>query len=81
MMKKSRKLACYVVNSNIVIDSFPTLQISSGIITLFENIYDGKSILIIISNIGEDTIPSFNYVYDVKSVTQPDTVPVLGNNY
>ncbi len=36
------------------IGSLPTLQISLGIIALFEKIYDGQPILIIISNIGED---------------------------
>ncbi len=37
------------------IGSFPTLQISLGIIALFEKIYDGgQPILTIISNIGED---------------------------
>jgi hypothetical protein len=51
-MKKSGKLACHVVNSNIAIGSLPTLQISLGIIALFENIYDGKPILTVISNIG-----------------------------
>jgi hypothetical protein len=38
-MKKSGKLACHVVNSNIAIGSLPTLQISLGIVTLFEKIY------------------------------------------
>jgi hypothetical protein len=61
-MKKSAKLACHVVNSNIAIDSLPTLSISLGIIELFAKIYDGKSIFTVISNIGEDvhcTIPLF----------------------
>ncbi len=45
---------------NIASDSLPTLQISLGIIALFEKIYDGKPILTVISNIGEDiTIPLF----------------------
>jgi hypothetical protein len=43
-----------VVNSNIAIDSFPTLPISLGIVALFEQIYDGKPILTVFSNIGED---------------------------
>ncbi len=54
MMKKSGKLASHVVNSNIAIGSFPTLQISLGIIALFEKIYDVQPILTVISNIGED---------------------------
>jgi hypothetical protein len=40
-----------VLNSNIAVDSLPTLQISLGIIALFEKLYDGKPILPVISNI------------------------------
>ena len=54
MMKKSGKLACHVANSNIAIDSLPTLQISVGIFALFEKIYDGEPIVTVVSNIGED---------------------------
>jgi hypothetical protein len=36
MMKKSGKVACHMVISNIAIDSLPTLQKSLGIIALFE---------------------------------------------
>jgi hypothetical protein len=43
-----------VVNSNIAIDTLPTLQISVGVIALFEKIYDGEPILTAVSNIGED---------------------------
>jgi hypothetical protein len=59
MMKKSAKLARHVVNSKIAIDSLPTLQISLGIIMLFEKIYYSELILTVISNIGEEvrTIP------------------------
>ncbi len=53
-MKKSAKLARYVVNSNIAIDSLPTLQISLGIIALLEKIDDRELILTVISNIGEE---------------------------
>jgi hypothetical protein len=53
-MKKSGKRACLVVNSNIAIDSLPTLKISLGIVALFEQIYDGESILTVVSNVGED---------------------------
>jgi hypothetical protein len=52
--EKSAKLACHVVSSNIAIDSLPTLQISLGITAIFEKIYDGEQILIVISSIGED---------------------------
>ncbi len=41
-------------NSNIAIDSSPTLQISLEILALFEKIYDGEPILTVVSNIGED---------------------------
>jgi hypothetical protein len=34
--EKSGKLVCHVVNSNIAIDTFPTLQISVGLRALFE---------------------------------------------
>jgi hypothetical protein len=52
-MKKSGKLTCHVVNSNIAFDSSPTLQISSEIVALFEKIYDGEPILTVVSNNGE----------------------------
>jgi hypothetical protein len=42
------------VNSNTVIGSLPTLQISLVIVALFEKIYDGEPILTVVSNIGED---------------------------
>ena len=65
-MKKSAKLECQVVNSNIAIGSLPTLQISLGIVALFEKIYDGEPILTVVLNIWEDvhctlhcTIPLF----------------------
>ncbi len=81
-MKKSAKFARNVVNSNIAIASLPTLQISLGIIALLEKIYDRELILTVISNIGEEVhYRCFNQVYDVKRVTQPDTVPLLGNNH
>jgi hypothetical protein len=54
MMKKSAKHARHVVNSNIAIDSLPTLQISLGSIALFEKMYDREPILTVISNIGEE---------------------------
>jgi hypothetical protein len=53
-MKKSGKLACHVVNSNIAIGCLPTLQISLATIALFENIDDGKPILTVFSNIEEE---------------------------
>jgi hypothetical protein len=53
-MKKSVKLACHLVISNIAIGSFLTVQISLATIALFEKIYDGKPILTVFSNIEED---------------------------
>jgi hypothetical protein len=53
-MKKSVKPACHEVNLNIAIGSLPKLQISLGIVALFEKIYDGVPILTVFSNIGED---------------------------
>jgi hypothetical protein len=44
-MKKSAKLECHVVNSNIAIGSLPTLQTSHGWLALFEKIYYGDPIL------------------------------------
>jgi hypothetical protein len=52
-MKKSVKLACHVVNSNIDNGALPTLQISLGNVALFEKIYDDGPILTVFSNIGE----------------------------
>ncbi len=61
-----------MVNSNVAIDSLPTLQIPLRIVALFEKIYDGESILTFFSNIGEDVHYScFNKGYYVKSVSQP----------
>jgi hypothetical protein len=53
-MKKSGKLTCHVVNSNIAIGSLPTLQTSVGMLALFEKIYCEVLILTVFSNIGED---------------------------
>ena len=53
-MKKSVKLTCHVVNSNIAIGSLPTLQTLHGMLALFEKIYYGKPICTDFSNIGED---------------------------
>jgi hypothetical protein len=53
LIKKSRKLVCHVVNSNIAIGSLPTLQTSHGLLALFEKIYYGELIFTDFSNIGE----------------------------
>ncbi len=58
------------------------LQISVEIVALFEKIYDGEPILTVVSNNREDVqYRCFNLVYDVKSVSQPYTIVLLGNNY
>ncbi len=54
LIKKSRKLACHVVNSNIASGSLPTLQTSHGLLALFETIYYREPIFTDFSNIGED---------------------------
>ena len=64
-MKKSVKLACHVANSNIAMGSLPTLQISQGIVALFEKIYDGESIIAVLLNIGED-VHLYNTVVSIK---------------
>jgi hypothetical protein len=65
--KKIEQIACHVVNSNIAIDSLPTLQISLGIVALFVNIHDEEPIPAVFSNIGV-AIPLFQ-------------LPIFGNNY
>jgi hypothetical protein len=62
--RKSGKLVCHVVNSNNAIGSLPTLQISLGIVALFEKIYGGEPILTVFSNIGED----YNTVVAMKGI-------------
>jgi hypothetical protein len=80
--EKSWKLVSHIVNSNIAINSLPTLQISLGIVALFEKIDDGQPILTVFSNIGKDVqYLLFKEGYYVKSVSQPDTKPLFGNNY
>jgi hypothetical protein len=77
-MKKSGKIASHVLNSNNAINSLPTLQISPGIIALFEKIYDEVLILTVFSNIGEDVqYRCFNKVRYVKSVSQPDLQTII----
>jgi hypothetical protein len=64
-----------VVNSNNAINSFPTLQIPLGIVAFLEKIYAGEPILTVCSNIGEDVqYRCFKQVYDVKRVSQSDTL-------
>jgi hypothetical protein len=66
LLKKSGKLACHVVNSNIAIGSLPKLQTSHGLLALFEKFYYREPIFTVFSNIGEDIqYRCFNEVYDV----------------
>ncbi len=53
LIKKSRKLARHVVNSNIAVGSLPTLQTSHGLLALFEKIYYRELFFTNLSNIGE----------------------------
>jgi hypothetical protein len=70
------------VNSNIAIGSLPTHQISPGIVALFAKIFDGKPILTVFSNIGEDVqCRCLNLVYNVERVSQHGTIVLLGNDY
>ncbi len=84
--EKSGKLVCHEVTSNIAIDSLPTLQMSLGIVALFEMIYDGEPILTVFSNIWDAVSVQyrcFNEGYDGKVCrrSQTDTMPILGNNF
>ena len=63
-MQKFGKLVSHVVNSNIAICSLRTLQISLGIVALFEKIYDGEPIITNFSNIGED----YNTIVAMKGI-------------
>jgi hypothetical protein len=74
-VKKSGKLTSRVLNSDIAINFFPTIQISLGLVTLFEKIYEEGPILTVFSNIGEDENRHFSLVYNVKSASQRDTMP------
>ncbi len=66
----------------IVIDSLPTLQISLGIVALFEKNYDGELIFTDFSNTGESVqYRYFNVLYYVSTVSQPYIDAMLGNNY
>jgi hypothetical protein len=67
-----------VVNSNNAINSLPTVQISLGIVALFEKINDGEPILTNFSVSGED-LPLFQYsvqyyVGDIDAVFQTSSV-------
>jgi hypothetical protein len=65
-MKKSGNLASSVVNSNIAIGSLPTIQISLGMLALFEKIYYEVPILTVFSNIREDVKHLYNTVVSNK---------------
>ena len=72
----------HVVNLNIAIDSLPTLQISLGIVALFLKRFMMVSRFLPSSQISGRMYVQyrcFNEVYDMKSVSQPDTMPILDN--
>jgi hypothetical protein len=77
-MKKSGKLACHVVNSNIAIGSLPKLQTSHGLLALFEMIYYREPIFTVFSTSGR----IYNTVVSIKcmmyKVSEPDTIALLG---
>jgi hypothetical protein len=84
LSEKSVKPLCQVGNSNIAISSLPTLQISLVIVALFEMIYYEFRFLPSSQMSGRMYIVQYRYfnkVYDVKSVSQPDTMPILGYTY
>jgi hypothetical protein len=54
LMKKSGKLAWHVMNSNIAVGSVPKLQMSHGLLALFEKIYYRGPIFTVFSIIGDD---------------------------
>ncbi len=55
-----------MVNSDIAIGSLPTLQMSQGLLALFEKIYYGEPIFTDFSNIGEDVLLLYNTVVSIK---------------
>jgi hypothetical protein len=59
-MKKSGKLACHVVNSNIAIGSLPTLQISVGMVALFgKDLLQSSDSYLLLKYRGGCTVPLF----------------------
>jgi hypothetical protein len=81
-MKKSAKLECHEVNSNIAVGSLPTLQTLHGLLALFEKIYYGDPVFPSSQITGRMYYTDVsNKVYDVKSESQPDAIALLGINY
>jgi hypothetical protein len=80
-MKKSEKLACHVVDSKMVIDSLPSVQLSPGIFALLEKIYDGNRFLwtSLISGRMFNTV-CYNTLYYVSTVSQPWETIYFANN-
>jgi hypothetical protein len=75
--EKSGKLVCHVVSSKNAINSLPILQISMGIVAIFE-----RTFFSVFSNIGEDLHHRcFNQWYYERCVSEPDINAVLGNDY
>ncbi len=61
------------------INSLPTVQISQGIVVLFEKIYDGEQILTVFSVSGKDI--HYRCFYSVYYVSWSDIDAVFANNY
>jgi hypothetical protein len=81
MIKKTGKLARHMVNLNIAIDSLLALQISLGIIAYLKRFMMESRFLQSSQSSQTSGRMDNTGVYDEKSVTQPDTVLLLGNNY
>jgi hypothetical protein len=65
-MKKSGKLACHVVNSNIAIGSLPTLQSLHGLLALFVSV-----ILIggpVVAYVAAGNLFDYNLVFSILCV-------------
>ncbi len=74
-----------MLNSNIAVDSLPTLQISLGIKRYLKRFMLGRYLVADsyrrLKHREDVQYHYFSSVNDVKSVTQPDTVPLMENNY
>jgi hypothetical protein len=69
------------VTTNIGELPLPKHQTSRGFFAFFEKISDEQPILTAFSNIREDVkYRCFKWVYDVKMMSKPDTMPLFANN-
>jgi hypothetical protein len=72
-----------MLNSKIFIHTLPTLQISVGVITLFEKIYDETDSYRLLKYRGECTIPLFqsSALCEKCVAARHYSMALLGNNY